>query len=82
MPLHGRWQFTKSGRLPGPSGKRVKGQFVKVNHWPSLSISRKSDWGWRMENCWVVYESMDQGMDGCTVKEQVIKALSLSQPAA
>lgn len=43
-----RWRFTKSR-------EGVAGQFVKVNHWPSLSISRTPSWGWRMENSWVVY---------------------------
>jgi hypothetical protein len=46
----GRWRFTKT-----KEGKR--GHFVKINHWPSLIISRSRDWGWRMENCWVVYTS-------------------------
>ncbi|KAK9863100.1 hypothetical protein WJX84_010564 [Apatococcus fuscideae] len=44
-----RWRFTKSSL-----GKR--GFFVKVNHWPALSISRTPDWGWKMENCWVVVD--------------------------
>ncbi len=43
-----RWRFTKTSQ-----GRR--GLYVKVNHWPALSISRTEDWGWRMENCWVVY---------------------------
>ncbi|GAB4815619.1 hypothetical protein N2152v2_008075 [Parachlorella kessleri] len=45
-----RWRFTKSK-------EGLRGHYVKVNHWPSLSISRTPSWGWRMENCWVVYEA-------------------------
>ena len=44
------WRFInrKEGR---------RGHFVRVNQWPALEVSRRSDWGWRMENQWVVYES-------------------------
>ena len=31
----------------------------QVNNWPSLVLSRTADWGWRMENCWVVYASTE-----------------------
>ncbi|KAK9831053.1 hypothetical protein WJX74_001294 [Apatococcus lobatus] len=48
-----RWRFTKTSM-----GKR--GHFIKVNHWPALSISRTEDWGWRLENCWVEYRSLKQ----------------------
>jgi len=43
-----RWRFTKTR-----FGKR--GHFVKVNHWPSLLISRLPDWRFKMENQWVEY---------------------------
>ena len=39
----GRWRFTQSGCLP--CGKRARGRFVKVDHWPSLSVSRTDDGG-------------------------------------
>ncbi|CAL5219882.1 g1805 [Coccomyxa viridis] len=52
-----RWRFTKSRE-----GKRG-GPFVKVNHWPSLVVSRQDGFGWRMENCWVIYESIDPEAD-------------------
>lgn len=38
-----RWRFTKSRE-----GKRG-GPYVKVNHWPSLVVSRQDGFGWRME---------------------------------
>ena len=41
--MHHRWRFTKTRE-----GKRG-GPFVKVNHWPSLVVSRQSGFGWRME---------------------------------
>ncbi|KAK9803156.1 hypothetical protein WJX72_005533 [[Myrmecia] bisecta] len=44
------WRFTKYRE-----GKA--GHYVKVNYWPALGISRTPGWGWRMENCWVVYEA-------------------------
>ena len=64
------WRFTKSGNLP--CGRRVRGQFVKVNHWPSLAISRTPEWGWRMENCWVVYTSNEPRQD-VALKEVLLK---------
>ena len=69
QPLLCRWRFTKSGNLP--CGRRVRGQFLKVNHWPSLAISRTPDWGWRMENCWVVYTSNEPRQD--VLKEVLLK---------
>ena len=48
-----RWRFTKTSQ-----GKR--GHYIKVNHWPALSISRTEDWGWKLENCWVEYRSLEQ----------------------
>jgi hypothetical protein len=46
-----RWRFcnSKEGR---------PGHYVKVNHWPSLSISRTPSGGWVMENLWVVHEAV------------------------
>jgi hypothetical protein len=44
----------------------VRGEFIKVNHWPSLIVSRDPDtWGWRMENEWVVdyYDAKCQEKD-------------------
>ena len=41
--MHSRWRFTKSRE-----GKRG-GPYVKVNHWPSLVVSRQDGFGWRME---------------------------------
>lgn len=42
-----RWRMTKTRQ-----GK--PGHFVKVNNYPSLEITRCKDWGYVMENCWVV----------------------------
>jgi len=44
------WDFRKS-----KDGRR--GLFVQVNRYPSLEISRMTDWSWRMENMWVTFES-------------------------
>lgn len=48
-PHESRWRFSKSSL-----GKR--GHFLKINHWPCLSISRTADWGWEMSNEWVCYQ--------------------------
>jgi hypothetical protein len=46
-----KWRFTKSRY-----GK--KGQFIKINNWPSLEISRrKDDWGWELSQEWVKYRT-------------------------
>ena len=45
------WRLTKSK-------ERRPGCLVKVNHWPSLEMQRTADWGWRMENIWVIYHSL------------------------
>ncbi|KAK9806004.1 hypothetical protein WJX73_003769 [Symbiochloris irregularis] len=42
-----RWRFAKTKQ-----GK--KGHYIKVNNFPSLVLSRTKNWGWRMENEWVV----------------------------
>lgn len=39
------WRFTKSRT---EDGKRVRGQFIQVNRWPSLKIRRLADWGWQL----------------------------------
>jgi hypothetical protein len=45
------WTFTKSRK-----GKR--GQFVRLNRWPSYTTSRSADdWGWVLNSDWVVYRS-------------------------
>lgn len=45
------WRFTKSrdGKL---------GRYVRINQWPSLSVSRSENWGWILQNCWVTYTSI------------------------
>ncbi|PSC75299.1 F-box family isoform B [Micractinium conductrix] len=43
-----RWRFCKTRH-------GVKGLYVKVNHWPSLTVSRTPAGGWQLENEWVVY---------------------------
>lgn len=45
-----RWAF-RTSRL----GRT--GPYVQVNHWPSMEISRTSNWGWEMQNLWVVYQA-------------------------
>lgn len=47
-----RWRFTKSRE-----GKRG-GPFVKVNHWPSLVVSRREGFGWRMEVCCILLHAV------------------------
>ena len=43
------WRFTKSRQ-------GVRGQFVKLNQWPSARPRRNPEnWGWIMHNEWVVY---------------------------
>lgn len=43
------WRFTKTKQ-----GK--PGQFIKVNHWPALEISRNpDDWSLTLQNEWVIY---------------------------
>eukprot|EP01018_Ginkgo_biloba_P009711 Gb_34887 [translate_table: standard] len=37
--------------------KRNKHASVRINHWPPLVTTRTSSWGWRLENCWVIYQS-------------------------
>ena len=44
-----KWRFTKSRQ-------GVRGQFVKLNHWPSSQpIRNRENWGWIIHNDWVVY---------------------------
>jgi hypothetical protein len=33
------------------------GMAVRINQYPNLTVSRTRDWGWRMENMWVVFEA-------------------------
>ena len=55
-----KWRFTKS-----KYGK--KGQFVKVNSWPSLEISRREDdWGWELSQEWVKYRSCCRASASCS----------------
>lgn len=44
------WRFTKSRR-----GK--KGQFVKLNNWPSAHVGRTEDWGWTLTSVWTYYRT-------------------------
>jgi hypothetical protein len=44
------WRMTKSRQ-----GRR--GQFVKINHWPALTVTRLEDWGWQLDSCWVRYRT-------------------------
>lgn len=45
-----RWQFlTHKGGRPGVC--------VQINRFPCLAVSRTPDWGWRMENPWVLFTS-------------------------
>lgn len=30
---------------------------VRVNHWPPLEVRRTPDWGWELDNGWVVYRT-------------------------
>jgi hypothetical protein len=52
LPPTVKWRITKS-----KLGK--KGQFIKVNQWPSLYIKRNTstDWGWTLEEDWVKYQT-------------------------
>ena len=52
LPPKITWRITKS-----KNGK--KGQFVKINQWPSLQIKRNTDtdWGWTLDGMWVKYQS-------------------------
>jgi hypothetical protein len=45
------WKFTKS-----KDGK--PGRYVRINQWPSLTVSRSENWGWTLQNCWVTYTSI------------------------
>ena len=45
------WKFTKT-----KDGK--PGRYVRINQWPSLNVSRTEQWGWTLQNCWVIYSSM------------------------
>jgi len=48
---HISWAFTKSR-----NGRR--GQFIRLNRWPSYAVSRSAkDWGWVLDSDWVVYRS-------------------------
>lgn len=44
------WRMTKSRR-------RVRGQFVKINQWPSLHVGRTDDWGWTLTSLWTYYRT-------------------------
>lgn len=44
------WRMTKSRQ-------GVKGQFVKLNHWPALHIGRTDDWGWTLTSVWTYYRT-------------------------
>lgn len=35
----------------------MRGQYVQVNRWPSMAITRLDDGGWRLESQWVVLEA-------------------------
>jgi len=52
LPSSIKWKMTKS-----KNGK--KGQFIKVNQWPSLHVTRNTDtdWGWTLEEEWVKYQT-------------------------
>ena len=67
-----RWRFTKSRE-----GKRG-GPFVKVNHWPSLVVSRQNGFGWRMEvrACAVRLPGALLGGETCHAKESPQKPSS------
>ena len=44
-----KWRFTKSRQ-------GVRGQFIKLNSWPSSKPMRNPEnWGWLLHNDWVVY---------------------------
>ena len=46
-------------RASSQSKEGRRGQFVKVNNWPAYTITRcPEDWGWVMENEWVIYRSI------------------------
>ena len=37
--------------------QQQKTLLTQVKHWPSLSFSRTSNWGWMIQNHWVVYSA-------------------------
>ena len=70
-----RWRFTKSRE-----GKRG-GPFVKVNHWPSLVVSRQNGFGWRMEVRALAMQLTVALLDGATFYSAKLSQQQLSSPA-
>ncbi|GAQ79024.1 hypothetical protein KFL_000230050 [Klebsormidium nitens] len=63
------WKFTKT-----KDGK--PGRYVRINQWPSLNVSRTENWGWTLQNCWVIYSSMSDSEMGrklpADLREQIV----------
>ena len=81
-PIFGRhetiWRFAIAGSTDGSEeassssngGERNQGRRVRVTHWPALTLSRRPDWGWLMQNHYVVYTSL-HGEDCAQLKVDV-----------
>ncbi|KAK9664755.1 hypothetical protein RND81_14G065500 [Saponaria officinalis] len=49
------------------SDGKIKDNYVRVNRWPRLTVSRRQDWGWDMSNVIFAYSSIpDAQKDGGT----------------
>eukprot|EP01018_Ginkgo_biloba_P019783 Gb_21931 [translate_table: standard] len=47
--------------------RKIREHYVRINHWPSMSVSRKPNWGWELDNHVYCYSSIpDAGKVGGT----------------
>lgn len=79
-PIFGRhetvWRFTSAGSEDhstdvdsqgGSSCTGSQGKKIRVNHWPALTLARRRDWGWQMQNHYVMYQSL-HGEEGAKLQ--------------
>jgi len=46
---------------------KIRENYVRVNRWPRLAVSRREDWGWEMSNVVCAYSSIpDANIEGGT----------------
>ncbi|XP_024522344.1 uncharacterized protein LOC9643613 isoform X1 [Selaginella moellendorffii] len=49
----------------------ARSNFVRINHWPRMVVSRTADWGWELHNEICVYTSLADSSQGGTGPEYI-----------